>query len=285
MNLTHLSRVSRCLLPAIALSVSFVHAQTNRGGISGNVADQSGGMIPNAAVTIVNVGTNETRRLTTSDKGSFMQENLDPVTYKIEVSAPGFKKAVLENVKVDTSTVVTANVTLEAGDVATEVTVTANAAVVNTESGTLGQTITSRMLNDTPLPTRSVLDLAITIGNVTGDVGTSDPQLTGGAPLPGYNLQANGGRAGSTNLLADGINNRFAAIVKRASKDQADYSKNYGKYQAEVLQMREDNKNALLADKEKLAQKCSEFPAYLRHPKSDIPALFPAEFKTVYRVR
>ena len=216
MNLTHLSRVSRRLLPAIALSLSFVHAQTNRGGISGNVADQSGGMVPNAAVTIVNVGTNETRRLTTSDKGSFMQENLDPVTYKIEVSAPGFKKAVLENVKVDTSTVVTANVILEAGDVATEVTVTANGAVVNTESGTLGQTITSRMLNDTPLPTRSVLDLAITIGNVTGDVGTSDPQLTGGAPLPGYNLQANGGRAGSTNLLADGINNTGVGLAREA---------------------------------------------------------------------
>ena len=85
--------------------------------------------------------------------------------------------------------------------------------------------------------------------------------------------------------IIDDFDNRFAALVKRASKDQADYSKNYGKYQAEVLQMREDNKKALLADKEKLAQQCGEFPAYLRHPKSDIPALFPAEFKTVYRVR
>jgi hypothetical protein len=85
--------------------------------------------------------------------------------------------------------------------------------------------------------------------------------------------------------IVDDLDNRFAAIVKRASKDQADYSKNYGKYQAEVLQMREDNKKALLANQEKLAQQCGEFPAYLRHPKSDIPALFPAEFKNVYRVR
>ena len=85
--------------------------------------------------------------------------------------------------------------------------------------------------------------------------------------------------------IIDDFDNRFAAIVKRASKDQADYSKNYGKYQAEVLQMREDNKKALLANPEKLAQQCGEFPAYLQHPKSDIPALFPLEFKTVYRVR
>ena len=85
--------------------------------------------------------------------------------------------------------------------------------------------------------------------------------------------------------IIDDLENRFAAIIKRASKDQAEYTKNYGKYQAEVLQLREDNKKALLTHKEKLAQQCAEFPAYLRHPKSDIPTLFAAEFKRVYRVR
>ena len=85
--------------------------------------------------------------------------------------------------------------------------------------------------------------------------------------------------------IVDDLENRFAAMIKRSSRDQADYSKNYGKYQAEVLQMREDNKKALLANREKLAPQCAEFPAYLRHPKSDIPAMFPAEFKHVYRAR
>ena len=85
--------------------------------------------------------------------------------------------------------------------------------------------------------------------------------------------------------IVDDIENRFAAIIKRASKDQAEYTKNYGKYQSEVLQLREENKKALFANKEKLAQQCAELPGYLRHPKSDIPALFPAEFKRVYRVR
>ena len=85
--------------------------------------------------------------------------------------------------------------------------------------------------------------------------------------------------------IVDDLDNRFAAIVKRASKDQADYTRNYGKYQSEVYQLREENKKALLADKEKLAKQCGEFPAYVRHPKSDIPALFPAEFNSVYRVR
>lgn len=85
--------------------------------------------------------------------------------------------------------------------------------------------------------------------------------------------------------IVDDLDNRFAAIVKRASKNQADYSKNYGKYQSEVYQMRAEGIKALLTNKEKLALQCEEFPAYVRHPKSDIPALFPAEFKSVYRVR
>src|SRR4029077_9329455 len=74
----------------------------------------------------------------------------------------------------------------------------------------------SRMLNDTPLANRSVLDLAVTVGNVTGDVGSADPLLGGGTPLPGYNLQANGGRAGSTNLLADGISNTGVGLAREA---------------------------------------------------------------------
>src|SRR5882724_9081429 len=105
------------------LITALVMAQTNRGGISGNVTDQSGSLVPNAAVVIVNTGTNETRRLTTSTKGSFMLENLEPVVYRSEVTAPGFKKAGLENVKVDTSSVVTADVVLQTGVVSTEITV------------------------------------------------------------------------------------------------------------------------------------------------------------------
>ncbi|HEY3837062.1 MAG TPA: carboxypeptidase-like regulatory domain-containing protein [Bryobacteraceae bacterium] len=193
------------------------YSQTNRGGLSGNVTDASGGAVANASVVITNLGTNETHKLTTNEKGSFIQENLDPVNYKIEVSAAGFKKTVVEPVKVDTSSVATANVVLQTGDVATEITVAADVSTVNTESGTLGQTINSRMLDDTPLPTRSVLDLAVTVGNVTGDVGSSDPLLGSAAPpLPGYNLQANGGRAGSTAILADGVNNTGIGLAREA---------------------------------------------------------------------
>lgn len=85
--------------------------------------------------------------------------------------------------------------------------------------------------------------------------------------------------------IVDDLDNRFAALVKRASKDQADYTKNYARHQSDVLQMREDNRKALLADKTKLAQQCADLPLYLRSSQSNIPTLLPAEFKRVYRTR
>lgn len=192
-------------------------AQTNRGGIAGNVTDSSGAPVPDASVTITNIGTNEVRTIKTGSRGGFVQENLEPVTYRIEVTAPGFSKTVLERVKVDTSSTTTADIVLQPGNVNTEVNVESSASLVNTESGTLGQTISARMLNDTPLPTRSVLDLAVTVANVGGDVGSSDPQLGSAAPpLPGYNLQANGGRAGSSNILADGVSNTGVGLAREA---------------------------------------------------------------------
>ncbi|MBV9081737.1 MAG: carboxypeptidase regulatory-like domain-containing protein, partial [Acidobacteriaceae bacterium] len=203
-------------LSLLVIFASAAVAQTNRGGITGNVTDPTGAVVPDASVTIINKGTNETRKLKTNSKGSFIQENLEPVTYQVEVEAPGFQKALMENVKVDTSSVATANVTLQPGNVSTEVTVAETTPLVNTESGSLGQTISARMLNDTPLPTRSVLDLAVTVPNVSGDVGSSDPTLGGGPPLPGYNLQANGGRAGSTNMLADGVSNTGVGLAREA---------------------------------------------------------------------
>jgi len=87
-------------------------------------------------------------------------------------------------------------------------------------------------------------------------------------------------------LLVDDLENRFAALIKRASKDQAEFSRNYGKYQSEVLALREESKRALLAqDREKFSAECREFPAYLRDARSDIPAIFPAEYRNVRRAR
>lgn len=185
--------------------------QTNRGGINGAVSDASGAVVPGASVTVINTGTNETRKLVTSEIGTFSAQDLEPVVYRIVVEAKGFKKELVENVKVDTATVETVNVKLEAGSVNTQITITADAVMVNTESGTTGSTVTESEIQDVPLINRSVLDLALTLPNIAGDAGSENPVITTVTTCPGCNLSVNGGRPMNTLMLADGANNTGVA--------------------------------------------------------------------------
>jgi hypothetical protein len=84
--------------------------------------------------------------------------------------------------------------------------------------------------------------------------------------------------------LLEDLEARFAALIKRASKDQKDYELNYGKYHETVIRQRDEQKQVFLAQpKEELLKQCRELPAYLLDPKSNIPARYPGEFKTVYK--
>lgn len=202
------------VIAVILISLTCAIAQTNKGAISGAVVDPNGAAVPGASVTITNLGTGQKVTVTTGDSGSFTVQSLDPVTYSVLVEAKGFKKAVLEKVKVDTASTAAANVMLETGSISEQVVVTAEAAMINTESGTTSQTITTRQLQDVPLNNRSVLDLALTVPNVVGDAGSEDPGVSSDQPVPGFNLSINGGRAGSTSILADGVNNTGVGIAR-----------------------------------------------------------------------
>src|SRR5260370_21635432 len=109
------------LLLAAALS-----AQTNRGGIAGTVTDKSGAVVPGATVVITSTGTNQASKITTSGSGAYALQNLEPGVYRGEVTAGGFRKAITDQVKVDTASTTTVNFQLETRGVETTVTVTAS---------------------------------------------------------------------------------------------------------------------------------------------------------------
>ena len=84
--------------------------------------------------------------------------------------------------------------------------------------------------------------------------------------------------------LVDDLEERVAAMVKRASKDQQEYTRNYARSQSEVLRQREEERKQLLAlPNEDLQRLCTEFPGYLRDARSDIPTRLPEEFAAIYR--
>ncbi len=202
------------LAAAALLSALCLLAQTNRGAITGTVRDQTQSVIPGATITITNLGTNEVRKLTSGPAGTYSAPDLDPVLYKVEVEMQGFKKGVVENVKVDTASTTAVNVTLQTGSVDTQVTVAAEAAMLNVESGTTSSTVTARELQDVPLVNRSVLDLAMVQPNVSGDPGSENPLIVSETTCPGCNISVNGGRPLNTLMMADGTNNTGVSLAR-----------------------------------------------------------------------
>src|SRR5437667_12563503 len=70
---------------------SFSFGQQITGTLSGISTDSSGAVIPNAKVTMVNEESGDTRTTTSNGSGYFVVTAVQPGSYKVNVSAPGFK--------------------------------------------------------------------------------------------------------------------------------------------------------------------------------------------------
>ncbi len=204
----------RILVLVFLLCAGLLTAQTNRGGIAGTVLDPTGAPIPGATVIVKNSGTNLEMRTKTASNGSFSVSNLDPVVYSVAAEAEGFKREVLENVKVDTAQVAGVTLKLEPGTITTTVEVQASSAMINTENGTTASVVHRREIQDLPLENHAVLDLALTQANTSGDTGSEYGILTSLTTCPGCNLSINGGRPLSTLYMADGVNNTGVSLAR-----------------------------------------------------------------------
>jgi hypothetical protein len=83
-----------CLLVVVFqfVSVAAVHAQGDRGTITGQVTDQSDAIIPGASVKAVHVATNFGRQVTTSDEGSYTITQLPVGSYVVIVTVQNFQR-------------------------------------------------------------------------------------------------------------------------------------------------------------------------------------------------
>jgi hypothetical protein len=119
---------------ALAVMVPFASAQNmNKGEIRGEVRDTSGAVVPGVEVVIRNVNTGITQTTHTDAVGVYDAPFVSVGSYSITFRKEGFKTSVRSGVNVDIGITV-ADSTLEVGAVATNVTVQAQLATVQTES-------------------------------------------------------------------------------------------------------------------------------------------------------
>src|SRR5678809_165454 len=101
----------------LVLSVCAAYAQRDLATLVGTVTDPSGGVVPNAKVTITEVGTGQVYNILTSSGGEFLRPALKPSTYNITVSAPGFRSAEQKDILLKSGERTGVNFVLSIGDV------------------------------------------------------------------------------------------------------------------------------------------------------------------------
>lgn len=184
---------------ALALALSSVGlAQSPTGEIAGVIRDPSGAIIPNARISVLNQNTGEQKSVLSTETGSYTVPLLPVGVYSLSVTVSGFRTAerrdlalsALQNLRVD--------FTLEVGEAAQTVEVTAETPQVDTRSALYGMLVDDRRVRDLPLNGRNALDLVRLIPGVNS-VGTTIRPSFGQ-----QTMRLNGGRQTGVNILLDG---------------------------------------------------------------------------------
>lgn len=190
----------RPIILAACLSAS-LWSQVDTGRIQGTVHDTTGGAIAGATVAITNEGTGLRQTTQTTEEGTYIFTPIRIGIYTVEVEFTGFQKSRRTGVQANIQQQTIVDFSLTPGEVSTTVDVTAALPTLQTQNASVGETITTRTINNLPLSGRNYNFLARLTTGVT------HPQPEGrGLNATGW-FAANGTRPAQNNFLLDGIDN------------------------------------------------------------------------------
>src|SRR5438309_7637033 len=202
------SRVASALLLVLAIIFGPTALRADvTGSILGVVHDRTQAVVAGARIVATNVQTNFKKDTTSAADGSYRILALPAGNYTLTASAPGFQQFITTDIDLKVNDQLRIDVTLEVGSMQQEVSVTANAVQVQTESTQLGDVIETKKMLALPLNGRSYLDLlGLQAGVVPVTSGTmqQDRSVSGGYSPNAGNLSVNGQRETANAFLVNG---------------------------------------------------------------------------------
>lgn len=182
-------------LAVIAICAVGSFGQSTFGLIRGTVQDLSGAVVPGAAIKAYSLDDNSVRETTSDTSGEFIFENLKAGQYKITVHHDGFTDAVVPSAALEARQELRLPVTLTISEQTTTVEVTADSAQMNTENGTVSDTMSKEEATQLPMNSRAVsssllASLAIAPSVVTDSQG---------------NISVGGATSSQTGFSVDGV--------------------------------------------------------------------------------
>jgi Carboxypeptidase regulatory-like domain len=177
-------------------------AQTSTGRLVGTVAS-SDGVISGANVTVTDDKTGKGRSVVTAGDGTFTVPQLEVGTYTVKITANGFKTFTATSVKIDIGREYSMVATLEVGQFAETVTVSAGSDVLNATTGELSNTVSNKQILELPLNGRNPMNLIALQPGVASN--------------SAQNSSINGMRTSFTNITRDGLNIQDGFIRSNAT--------------------------------------------------------------------
>lgn len=230
-------RTSLLVVSLVVLS-SAAFAQ-GLGEFNGTVTDPSGGAIAAAKVTVTEAGTGFTRSTVTSSEGFYAFPSLRPAVYNLSVEASGFRTFTDNGISLGADQKSTVNVKLDIGSTSETVSVSADAAQVDTSTATMKQVVDEQRIVELPLNGRNAATLTLLVpGAVTAPSAGADQGQT--KTFPGaVTISTNGSRNSQISYRLDGGNNvdeytnvnapfPFPDAVQEFSVQTSNYSAEYG---------------------------------------------------------
>jgi Carboxypeptidase regulatory-like domain len=189
--------------------------------VTGRIIDPDNAAVSDAEITVTNSDSAVHYSGITNADGMYLVSDIQPGTYLIQISKPGFKVVLKPDVVLHLESVVALNFALSVGSVSESVTVLGGAPPVNTESSSMGKVIEGRQVTELPLNGRNFTQLALLTPGVTrgaygdnasgGGSGTNTETFrnseTGSAAL-----SVNGLRPQANNFVLDGLDNNESLV-------------------------------------------------------------------------
>src|SRR6202521_890595 len=221
---------------AILAAVSPLSAQVEQATILGTVTDSSGDVVPGAPVTVLNSGTGERRSTRSDDRGNYQVPALNIGAYEVIVEQPGFRKQTISGITLVVNQMARIDVKLEVGAVTQELTVKADAPLVQTDDATVSQLINQRDIRELPIPAnRNMFRLALMGAGMSPGPPSS---VTTSGFGPGFGIAAFGQKVHNNWIILDGAPLRTAihgAVRMRPSVEALqEFKVEAGFYQADL---------------------------------------------------
>lgn len=180
-------------------------AQVDQGTILGTVQDKTGAVIPGATVTLTDMDTGLGLSRQTNGSGIYVFSPVKIGNYQLSATASGFQTTTQKGLRLDIQQRLNVVLTLQPGAVSQTVTVSSAAPLLQTQDAAVGQVISTKTINDTPLNGRNWVYIAQLTAGVAPPFGNTRGSGTG-------DFVANGQNAEQNDFILDGVDNNTNLI-------------------------------------------------------------------------